>query len=88
MAEHAAPAGPHPRTYKIQIDRGHYDVAADSLTGAQLRTLPDPPLSSDRDLFEVRPGAEDLFVEDATVVPMKSGLRFFTAPGRINPGQR
>ena len=88
MPEQAAPAGPYPHTYKIQIDRGHYEVSAPSLTGAQLRTLTDPPLSGDRDLFEVRPGAEDLFVEDTTVVDMKSGLRFFSAPGRINPGQR
>lgn len=75
-----------PHRVRIQIDRGHYDVSAHSLTGAQLRDLPEPPISADRDLFEVRPGMEDSLVQDDTVVEMHSGLRFFTAPGRINPG--
>lgn len=75
-----------PHDVKIQIDRGHYDVASESLTGAELRLLPGTPISADRDLFEVRPGAEDRLVSNDTRVEMRSGLRFFTAPGRINPG--
>lgn len=80
----AKPDKPH--DVKIQIDRGHYDVAAESLTGAELRLLPETPISADRDLFEVRPGAEDSLVQGDTRVEMRPGLRFFTAPGRINPG--
>ncbi len=75
-----------PHDVKIQIDRGHYDVTGESLTGAELRLLPETPISADRDLFEVRPGAEDRLVNDDTRVEMRPGLRFFTAPGRINPG--
>lgn len=75
-----------PDTVKIQIDRGHYEVGRGSLTGAELRRLPDPDVPGDRDLFEVRPGSEDRLVGDGDQVVMRPGLRFFTAPGRINPG--
>jgi hypothetical protein len=73
-------------TVKIQIDRGHYDVPRKTLQGAELRQVPDPDVPPDRDLFEVRPGAEDVLVADDHAVEMRPGLRFFTAPGRINPG--
>lgn len=76
-----------PENVKIQIDRGHYDVPREELLGAELRKLPDPDIPADRDLFEVRPGAEDVMIADDATVAMRPGLRFFTAPGRINPGR-
>lgn len=77
----------HPKaTFKIQIDRSHYTVTAETLTGAQLRALSTPPIPDTRDLYEVKPGHEDELVTDDTVVHIRPGLRFFTAPGRINPG--
>jgi hypothetical protein len=74
--------------YQIQIDRVHYTVEHDALTSAHLRALVDPQIGSDRDLFEVVPGGTDRKIEEADVVRMRNGLRFFTAPSHINPGQR
>ena len=72
--------------YKIQIDRAHYEVKKEVLTGAQLRALPTPDIGPERDVFEVVPGEDDLKIELTTNVKMKNGLRFFTAPAHINPG--
>lgn len=72
----------------IQIDRVHYKVDTDSLTGQQLRDLVAPPIPPTRDLFRVVPGADDEKIEAATTVPLHDGMRFFTAPARINPGCR
>lgn len=72
--------------YNIQIDRQHYRVEVPTLTGAEIRQLPQPPIGPDRDLFEVVPGGPDRKIDDADVVQMRDGLRFFTAPGQINPG--
>jgi hypothetical protein len=78
---------PKQKTFHIQIDRAHYEVTATVLTGRELRALPETPIPADRDLFEVVPGGSDLKIEDDSSVEIKSGLRFFTAPGTINPGQ-
>jgi hypothetical protein len=72
--------------FNIQIDREHFTVTEPKLTGAQLRRLPQPNIPADRDLYEVRPGEDDLLIQDSDVVVMRNGLRFFTAPGHINPG--
>jgi hypothetical protein len=45
--------------YQIQIDRVHYTVEQDALTGAELRALADPQIGPERDLFEVVPGGTD-----------------------------
>ena len=80
--------GGHPPKFNIQIDRQHYQVTEEQLTGAQLRQLPDPDVPADRDLFEVVPGGQDVKIVDESAVRMRNGLRFFTAPGQINPGAR
>jgi Multiubiquitin len=72
--------------YNIQIDRQHYRVEVPTLTGAEIRQLPQPPIGPDRDLFEVVPGGPDRKIGVVDVVEMRDGLRFFTAPGQINPG--
>lgn len=74
------------RHFNIQIDREHFRVTEPKLTGTQLRQLPDTDVPADRDLYEVRPGEDDVLIEADDVVQMRSGLRFFTAPGQINPG--
>jgi Multiubiquitin len=76
----------HQHEFHIQIDRAHFTVAQDQLRGAQLRALPNPPIGSDRDLYEIRPGNPDLLIGDSEAVKMHDGLRFFTAPKQINPG--
>ncbi len=73
--------------YRIQIDRSRYEVKQEILTGAELRALPSPDVPADRDLFEVVPGGTDLKIEFNTKVKISDGLRFFTAPGHINPGR-
>lgn len=72
--------------FQIQIDRNHFTVESEFLTGAELRQLPSPPIGSDRDLFEVVPGGTDKKIANEDSVAMRNGLRFFSAPAQINPG--
>lgn len=72
--------------YRIQIDRVHYTVHRHRMTGTELRQVPDSPIGPDRDLFEVVPGGSDRKILDDTLVEIRDGLRFFTAPAHINPG--
>lgn len=76
----------HDAHFEIKIDRMHYTVRQSELTGAQLRALVSPPVLADRDLYEVRPGGEDILIADDQEVRIHNGLRFFTAPGHITPG--
>ncbi|HUZ73805.1 MAG TPA: multiubiquitin domain-containing protein [Stellaceae bacterium] len=77
----------HPKGFQIQIDRTHYTVHQETMTGAQLRQVPNPPIGPDRDLWEVVPGGTDKKISDTDVVQIRNGLRFFTAPAKINPGR-
>ncbi|HEY5378266.1 MAG TPA: multiubiquitin domain-containing protein [Pseudolabrys sp.] len=72
--------------FEIQIDRAKYEVTKSVMTGAELRAVPPGGIPADRDLFEVVPGAPDKKIGDTDRVQMRDGLRFFTAPGQINPG--
>lgn len=72
----------------IQIDRTPYTVPEQTMTGAQIRQIPTPPIGPERDLFEVVPGAPDRKILDTSKVQLHNGQRFFTAPGQINPGLR
>ena len=80
------PGGGHEHKFEIQIDRVKYKVTQSVMTGAQLRALPSGGIPHDRDLFEVVPGAPDKKIGDNDRVEIRDGLRFFTAPGQINPG--
>lgn len=82
------PSPPGHEQTNIQIDRVHYRVPVEDMTGQQLRELASPPIPDTRDLFRVVPGDEDLKVEAAATVHLHDGMRFFTAPARINPGAR
>ena len=73
-------------TFEIQIDRTHYKVHEERMTGLQIRQVPPTPIGPDRDLFEVVPGGSDRKISNETVVEIRNGLRFFTAPAQINPG--
>jgi hypothetical protein len=76
-----------PKKFQIQIDREHFTVEKPEMTGAELRHLPATPIGPERDLFEVVPGHPDEKIADDKTVEMRDGLRFFTAPAHINPGQ-
>jgi len=75
------------KKFNIQIDRVHYTVTQEVMTGAELRRVPPTPIGPDRDLFEVVPGAPDRKIGDTEQVEIRDGERFFTAPAHINPGQ-
>lgn len=77
----------HPKEFQIQIDRTHYKVTSGHMTGSELRNVPTPPIGTERDLFEVVPGGSDKKIGNDDVVEIRNGLRFFTAPGQINPGK-
>lgn len=71
---------------RIHIDRVEYEVFARKMTGLQLRAVPSPDVAPDRDLWLDVPDKRDVKIQDEDVVRLKDGMRFFTAPGRINPG--
>lgn len=70
----------------ITIDRASYDVHVRKMTGAELRVVPSPDVAADRDLWLDVPDARDRKIQDEDVVALTDKIRFFTAPGRINPG--
>lgn len=71
----------------IHIDKEVFHVEQESMTGAEMRQLPKPPIGPERDLFLVVPGpADDIRVEDNQEIELKDGMHFFTAPSTINPG--
>lgn len=85
------PPDPRPRKFTIRIDRKDYAVPSDllrdgKLTGRELRRLPDPNIGPERDLFEVVPGGSDRKIENEEWVRIQDGMRFFSAPAVINPG--
>ena len=84
-SEHKPGKG-RPKVFRIQIDREHYEVEKTEMTGAELRQVPPTPIPPERDLYEVVPGHPDRKIENDDVVEIRNGLRFFTAPGTINPG--
>ncbi|MFC1404986.1 MULTISPECIES: multiubiquitin domain-containing protein [Streptacidiphilus] len=77
-----------PQQICIVIDRVRYEVTHRRMTGSQLRAVPTPPVPADRDLWLDRPDEQDKKIADDEVVRLYDGIRFFTAPGRINPGAR
>jgi Multiubiquitin len=73
--------------FEIKIDRDHFKVEGPTITGAQLRALPESPTGPDRDLFLTVPGPEpDRLIKDDEVVHLANGMHFFTAPANISPG--
>lgn len=73
--------------FEIKIDREEFTLESPTITGAQLRQLPDPSIGSGRDLFLTVPGPDpDLLITDDEVIQLKHGMHFFTAPVNITPG--
>ena len=87
-AETSAPDKDNPehKSFVIRIDRAEYKWSEEKISGAQVRGLPAPSIPPERDLFQVVPGQEDRKIKDDDTVEVHDGLRFFTAPGTINPG--
>ena len=70
----------------IHIDRKKYKVEKKTITGAELRQLPNPPIGNDYDLFLEVPGGQDELIADDTKVELKPGMHFFSVQKTINPG--
>lgn len=77
-----------PHEITIHIDRHSYTVTKKRMTGTELRVVPTPPVAEDRDLWMDVINERDVKIADDKVVRLRDGMRFFTAPGRINPGAR
>lgn len=76
-----------PKTTTIHIDRKQYKVEGDEVTGAQLRSLPDPDIGPEFDLWLEVPGGEDRKVEEVDqAIKVKNGTHFFSSHSHINPG--
>ena len=75
-----------PKDFPIHIDRETFKVDQDTMTGADLRALPMPPIGQDRNLYRVVPGGQDVKVNDGDVVDLKPGMHFVTAPKNVTPG--
>jgi Multiubiquitin len=56
------------------------------LTGAQLRSLPEPPVGADRDLWQEVDGGLDRMIQPTDEIDLHAQMRFFTVPRVINPG--
>jgi hypothetical protein len=70
----------------IHIDHDKFEVEESSLTGADLRALPDPTITSDYDLFLENPDGQDELIGDDQIVELKNGMHFFSVQKTINPG--
>lgn len=75
-----------PSQFQIFIDKEHFTVTDETVTGAFLRALPDPDVPEDRDLYKEVPGDEDELIGPDKEVKLKNGMHFFTVPKVINPG--
>jgi hypothetical protein len=71
----------------IHIDRKPFKVADEELSGSVLRSLPDPDVGPEFDLWLEVPGGEDERVDNEETVKLRNGIHFFTAPSVINPGR-
>lgn len=82
-------AGPHHDSHQIpiSIDKTSFKVTKEEMKGAELRALPDPDVPADRDLWlEIHGNQDDELVAPASVIHLKPGMHFYTAPSTINPG--
>lgn len=77
---------PEDKLIPIHLDRQMFKVLPGTMSGSELRALPDPPIGPDRELFRVVPGGDDVVVGDGDEVELKPGLHFVTAPRNVTPG--
>lgn len=80
---------PTHKDFTIHIDNKVYKVNEETITGAQLRSLAQPSIGAERDLYEEVPGSgDDLKIEDSDSVNLKNGMHFYSTPTTINPGNK
>lgn len=80
-------AAPHPHPpIHINIDKKPYTAPEETMTGAALRQLAQPPIGAERDLFLVVSAGDDDKIANDQPVTLKPGMHFYSAPATINPG--
>jgi hypothetical protein len=73
---------------KIKVDNDHFEVEGPTITGAEVRALPEPDIGEDRDLFLTVHGPDpDRPISDSDEVEVEKNMHFFTAPRQITPGE-
>lgn len=80
------PDGAHPTRMPIVIDGKKANAKAESVTGAVIRRLVEPPIPQDRDLFRDIDGAPDERIDDDEEVTLTKGAEFYSVPRLIAPG--
>jgi hypothetical protein len=87
MSQTSEKHGQDRRVIPIFIDDVKYDAPALEMTGAALRALPQPPLTSKVDLWLETPGpGDDEVIRPEETYTIKPGSKYYTAPATINPG--
>jgi hypothetical protein len=78
----------HGRSDKVTIivDKHSHTLSPIPTTGAELRMAVD--VREDRDLYQELPRDDDVLIEPGSMLHLKNGDHFFTAPRNITPGQR
>lgn len=87
MSEHGQEHQQEHHGTPIHIDKKTYFVQEPTITGAQLRQLPDPPIGDDYDLYLEVPGGQDKLIGDNEEIDVKAGMHIFSAQRNINPGR-
>lgn len=82
----AAPAKPEHKSYSIHVDNKLFKVGQATITGAELRALPQPPIGPDRELIQVVPGGLDIVINDGDVIELREGEHFVSTPRNVTPG--
>ncbi len=71
----------------ITIEDTPFVLHKERVSGAELRGLPTPHVAENRDLWLEVPGPhDDILVKPTDELELKSGMHFYTAPSKINPG--
>ena len=78
---------PEDKGVTLRIDQVEYAWQEEKITGAQLRGLPTPPISLERDLFQVVPGYPNRQIKDADTVEVHDGSAFISVQ-KDSPGHK
>jgi hypothetical protein len=87
MANDHEPGKHGPKHFEIRIDHKVYSAPKTPMTGLELRTLAEPDIGPDYDLWLENPGPQDdTKVGNDLPIDLKSGMHFYISPATINPG--
>ena len=79
----------NPKSIKVRINHNQYWADKPTMYGREIRKLSFPSIGSDQDLWlESSTGIQqdDMRIADDTILAMKEGMSFYSAPSLINGG--